>query len=91
MKIFYRTHAVRRMFERSITVDDVRGVIESGDTIVEYADDKPYPSRLILGNANGRAVHVMAAYNAREDETIVITVYEPDPRIWEPSFRRRKS
>ena len=31
----------------------------------------------------------MAAYNAAVDETIVVTVYEPDPTEWNPDFRRR--
>lgn len=25
-----------------------------------------------------------------ESETIVITVYEPDPALWEPGFERKK-
>ena len=56
MKISYRVHAVRRMFER-------RGA-------------KP--------------LHVVAAYNAQGDEQIVVTVYEPDPALWDDGFKRRK-
>ena len=37
------------MFERSINRDDVRHVIDNGEVIREYLDDKPFPSRLILG------------------------------------------
>ena len=33
---------------------------------------------------------VVAAYNPRDDEQIVITVYEPDPALWLDGFRRRK-
>lgn len=45
MKVTYRAHAVRRMFERSVSTDD---------------------------------------------ETIVVTVYEPAAADWEPDFRRKK-
>ena len=91
MKISYRVHAIRRMFERSISPDDVRQVLANGEAIADYPNDQPSPSRLVLGTVGNRAVHVVVAYNEREDETIVITVYEPDPTLWEPDFRRRRS
>ncbi|MGD0113688.1 MAG: DUF4258 domain-containing protein [Armatimonadota bacterium] len=49
-----------------------------------------YPSRLMLGWAAGRPIHVVAADNRKVDEIIVITVYEPDPALWEPGFKRKK-
>jgi hypothetical protein len=36
-----------------------------------------------------RPLHVVAAYNDADGETIVITVYEPDPALWSDDFRRR--
>ena len=90
MKIIFRGHAVRRMFERGLSVEDVRAVLTSGETIADYPDDTPYPSRLVLGFQGGRALHVVAAYNATDEETIVVTAYEPDPRVWEADFRRKK-
>jgi hypothetical protein len=89
MKIVYRTHALVRMFQRRIRVEDVRGVIVNGETIEDYPDDIPYPSRLILGWRARRPLHVVAAYNNADGETIVITVYEPDPAFWSEDFRRR--
>lgn len=35
-------------------------------------------------------MHVVAADNRAADETIVVTVYEPDPALWRPGFRRRR-
>ena len=78
------------MFERSIAADDVRHVLENGETIEDYPDDHPYPSRLVLGQVRGRALHVVAAEAAEGGETIVITVYEPDPAQWGPDLKRRK-
>ena len=49
MKITYRVHAVRRMFERHITDADVANVLAAGEELSAYPDDKPYPSRLFLG------------------------------------------
>jgi len=77
------------MFERKVSVEEVRYVLETGEVIEEYPDDTPYPSRLILGCYKGRFIHVVAADNYLDEEIIVITVYEPDPSEWEPECRKR--
>lgn len=87
--IIYRKHALQRMFERAIQSSDIRQVLDEGKIIVSYPDDQPYASRLLLGWCDGRPVHVVAA-DTPENETIVITVYEPDPALWEPGYERRK-
>ncbi|MBM3214561.1 DUF4258 domain-containing protein [Candidatus Poribacteria bacterium] len=89
-RLIFRMHAIRRMFQRAIAYEDVSHVLDNGETIEEYLSDRPYPSRLILGWSGGRALHVVVATNAVEQESIVITVYEPDPDKWEPGFRHRK-
>jgi hypothetical protein len=78
------------MFERGLSVEDVRAVLATGETIADYPADTPYPSRLVLGFRGARPLHVVAAYNADGDETIVVTAYEPDPVVWEADFRRKK-
>lgn len=78
------------MFQRRITVEDVRWVVENGETIEEYTDDKPYPSRLILGRVLGRAIHVVIAGDSRPGPMIVVTVYEPDPSLWTADFTKRR-
>lgn len=90
MKLTFRLHAVQKMFERQISAEDVRDVIENGEVIREYADDMPYPSRLMLGWIGERPVHVVAADNPADSETIIITAYEPDPATWEADFKRKK-
>jgi hypothetical protein len=90
MKLIFRIHAIQRMFERKVDPEDVRAILESGETIETYPDDQPYPSRLILGWRGKRPLHVVAADNSEEDEVIIVTVYEPDIRQWETDFKRRK-
>jgi hypothetical protein len=79
------------MFEREISAEEVRYVLETGEVIEEYLDDTPYPSRLILGCYKGRLIHVVAANNSIDKEIIIITVYEPDPSEWYPDCRERIS
>ena len=88
--LVFRVHAVQRMFERRIGTEDVRHVIEHGQRIEEYPDATPYPSRLVLGWSGSRPLHVVAADDASAGETIIVTVYEPDPARWEDGFTRRK-
>jgi hypothetical protein len=79
------------MFARNVGYNDVRQVLETGQTIEEYPDDTPYPSRLVLGWLGERPIHVVIADNHEEGESIVVTVYEPDLLTWEAGFERRRS
>ncbi|MGD2147577.1 MAG: DUF4258 domain-containing protein [Anaerolineae bacterium] len=88
--LVFRVHAIQRMFERGIKVEDVREALATGRTIETYPTDKPYPSRLVLGWRGARPIHVVAADNRHQRETIVITVYEPNPDQWEPGFDTRR-
>ena len=89
-RFVFRVHAIQRMYQRRISEDEVRNVIGTGDTIEDYPDDFPYPSRLVLGWHGARPIHVVVADNPDDKENIVITVYEPDPTEWETDFKRRK-
>jgi Domain of unknown function (DUF4258) len=86
--LIFRVHAIQRMAQRGINVEDVRQVLDTGEVIENYPDDFPYPSVLVLGWVRGQPLHIVAATGP--SEKIVITVYEPDPARWEPDFRRRK-
>ena len=78
------------MFERDISVEDVKHVISVGKAIKEYSDDKPYPSKLLLGFVRGIPIHVVTAENELAKEIIVITVYSPENELWDASFERKK-
>jgi len=90
VKLVFRQHAVERMFERGLGVDDVATALRDGRIIEDYPTDFPYGSALWLGLARGRPLHVVAADNTAADERIIITVYEPDPAQWEPDWATRK-
>ncbi|MBK7868873.1 MAG: DUF4258 domain-containing protein [Ignavibacteriales bacterium] len=87
--VIYRVHALKRMFERDISEIEVSDILEHGDVINEYPDDYPYPSKLIKGFSQGKILHVLIAENTSDNEIIVITVYEPDPNLWDSEFRRK--
>jgi Domain of unknown function (DUF4258) len=84
-------YLITQMFKRNISVDDVKLVIEAGETIAEYQSDKPYPSCLMLAYINSRPIHIVVGRDEEKDRCIVITAYEPDPNIWQPGFKSKRS
>ncbi len=68
----------------------MRHVIATGETVEDYPDDKPYPSRLVLGWNGRRRRHVVVADNLDDQENIVITVYEPDPEDGNRILKRER-
>jgi hypothetical protein len=88
--IIFRIHTVQRMFERKISVENVRQVLQSGEMIEDYSEEMPAPGGLMLGKPGHRPIHVVVAENTKGGELVVITVYEPDPLQWKPGFRNRK-
>jgi hypothetical protein len=90
-KLVYTRHAMSRMSARDIEVLDVEQVVAAGEIIETYPDDITYPSRLIFAFVRARPIHVVAADNPSNNETYIITTYEPDLLEWDSSFKRRAS
>ena len=89
-RIVFSGHALRRMFEWKIGGEDVAAVVGTGEAIMEYPEDKPFPSCLMLGYPRGRPIHVVAALDPATGTCHVITAYEPDPAVWQSDFRARR-
>jgi hypothetical protein len=83
----FSEHAIDRMLEWGLDVDDVEAALAEGETIEDYADG----SRLLLGRAGLRPVHVVVADEEPGGVCTVVTVYEPGPTRWDPTFRQRSS
>jgi hypothetical protein len=92
--VFYTRHAKFGMENEEfgrILDHEVCETVYSGEVIEEYPEDKPYPSVLIFGRTMAdRPLHIVCAYNKREDLAIIITVYHPNPELWTEYKRRRK-
>ena len=90
-RVVFSGHAIQRMFQRGIGRDAVLALIARGETIADYADDKPCPSRLLLGFAGDRPLHVVVALDESVGACIVVTAYEPAIEQWGADFRTRRS
>ena len=89
MDLIFSSHALKRMFQRGITPESVRAVLDKPQVVAEYADDKPYPSRLLYAMVAQQALHVLVA-TADVGVKVIITVYRPDPLLWSPDFLRKR-
>lgn len=89
MKIIFPLYVLRRMIERSISVENVRVVLENGEVIEEYKADVP-PRYLMFALVDERPLHLVAEDDPLTQETIVVTVYEPSRKHWKSGFRERK-
>lgn len=91
--VLYTSHARLEMREEEfgpVTDQELYEAMRGSEVLAEYPDDKPYPSVLVFGKTEaGRPIHAVCAYVAEEQVIVVVTVYQPDPRLWE-DYRRRK-
>jgi hypothetical protein len=89
-QVKFTRHAVERMFARAIQKDDILLIVESGKIIAEYPDDIPYSSYLILGYLKDRPIHVVLSIEPESRACHIITVYQPNPRLWSSGFNIRR-
>lgn len=89
-EIVFTRHALTRMFERGISTLQVREIVATGELVEEYPVDEPFPSRLLLGQAGGEALHIVLAFDAEAGRCHIITVYWPDAVVWLEDWRRRR-
>lgn len=89
--LHYSRHALDRMFQRGISPEMVERIAQEGCIIATYPDDKPYPSKLILGFDGGRPIHIVMAVDPEMEGGLIVTVYQPDPALWDETFSRRRA
>jgi hypothetical protein len=89
MELVFSSHALKRMFQRGISAQAVRAVLDNPQLVADYADDKPYPSQLVFAMVDQQALHVLVA-TADTGVKVIVTVYRPDPHLWAPDFLRKR-
>lgn len=89
--VFFRVHAIQRMFERGISEKAVLNALELGETIEDYSSEMDLPGRLILAFQGKRPFHAVISQDKERNEITVITVYTPTPGQWSKDFKRRRA
>ncbi len=89
-RLIFSGHALRRMFERNIGKDEVVAAVADGEVILEYPEDQPYPSVLILALTESVPLHVLVARD-EQDICYIVTSYRPDASLWQNDFKKRRN
>ena len=89
-RIRWQTHAVERRLRRGISPESIIDSLIDFDVIEFYPDSYPLPSLLLMGESEGQAIHVVAAFNQQMRIIHIITIYFPDERRFESGFRTRR-
>ena len=89
--LHFSRHAFERMFQRGVNPDAVEQIIAKGEVIADYPDDQPYPSVLLLGFYGSQPVHAVVAREPTTESCHLVTVYLPDPALWDESFKKRRA
>jgi hypothetical protein len=88
--LHFSRHAFERMFQREIDPAVVARIVADAEIVFEYPDDKPFPSALLLGFHAKQAIHTVVAHS-EEGDCHLVTIYWPDPAIWDETFKRRRT
>ena len=88
--LHFSRHAFERMFQRGIDPAAVAHIVAEAEVVFEYPDDQPFPSALLLGFFGKQAIHAVVA-KSMEGDCHLVTIYWPDPTIWDETFKRRKA
>lgn len=65
--VIWHKHTFERMLERFISRKEVIDALLYGEVIEDYADDRPFPSCLLIGGQGLQVLHVVVAFeNATE-------------------------
>jgi hypothetical protein len=88
--IKFSTHAIERMGQRDVTFDEVIDILRNGEIIRQDRATNVSTTRLgwITRRAAPQPVHVVSVTDV-DGATLIITVYVPDPLLWDATFKRR--
>jgi hypothetical protein len=87
----FSKHAVDQSIARNISVREFeQALLKQCEIIEEYPNDKYGPSCLVLTfTPEGRALHVVLTCPDSSSLLKVITLYEPDPVMWDKNRIRK--
>jgi len=75
---------------RARTLEDIKKTVVGGEIIREYLQEQPYPEFLFLGYP-GQLDDPCYVVVASNDETVIVTVHNYDPEVYNPDHRTRRS
>lgn len=82
-------HAEQERRNDVLEITDIKEALANGKIIEQYPNDPRGPSCLVLGYSQKTPIHIVCgAYSS--GKILIITVYKPDPLLWDENFEKRK-
>ena len=88
--VIWTYHVNMRMENRFISRQRILSSIDRFEIIEDYPDDKYLPSCLVFSMHENVTFHILFALDVQYKNVRIVTVYRPDPGIWEKDLKRRK-
>lgn len=89
-KILFKKHALLRIIERNISINEIIEVLNNFVIVDFYPDDRPLPSYLLLGySKNKKPLHILLALDKDGGYIWIITAYIPDKSKWNEKLTER--
>ena len=81
----------QRRLERGISLEEIKRIVVEGEIIAYNEKAKPYPTAIVLGyKKHGAPIHVVVFQGDVEPKLRIVTVYEPEARLWDIQYKKRK-
>jgi hypothetical protein len=82
-------HALQQITARDIPVHYLRDALLSSKAVIieDYPEDPRGPSCLVYSEISNQALHIQVSH---PPEIVIISAYQPDPRIWKADLKTRK-
>ena len=91
-RVHVSEHAYDEAVEDNLSVVEVIDETRNGEVIEDYPDDPRGPSCLVLLTADeGSPVHAVWAFDDGSGQSILVTMYRPEPNRWSDDFKQRRS
>ena len=74
-------HAQKERYQEDVDLNEIEEALIHGEIIEDYPDDPRGPSCLVLGNARGKAIHIVCSI-LNNGWLRIITVYIPRIPKW---------
>jgi len=88
--VIWTYHVNMRMEDRFISRNMIFDSTDSYEIIEAYPEDKYLPSYLVYSTFGKIVFHILLAVDVQNENVRVVTVYRPDPLIWDKRLKRRK-
>ena len=85
-----REHVFEKVRALDITLAEFEQLLGTGEVIEETVLAPLELKELVLVLEWVRPLHVVCVIDEARNEERVVTVYEPDPKLWSDDFRRRR-